>query len=245
MRDPFVIELNGGRRAQAVRVNAVADLAWAVDELDVGGRAVLVVVGGASGMSARQVRRLRPLFTDVLAPLAQRLSVTVIDGGSDTGVMRLMGSARGEGAWTFPLVGVIVDELAAYSNASGAYAVDLEPNHTHFVFVPGSEWGEEAPWLARLATVAAGSDGSATILVNGGAIALDDVRHSIEAGRPVVVLDRSGRTADALAAAVRGKRADPTVTALATSGLVHAVDSRDRNEVAWLLDDVIAGRAAK
>src|SRR5215213_9209770 len=136
--EPFAIELNGGRRAQAVRVNAAEDLARAVDELDVGGRAVLVVVGGASGMSPRRVRRLRPLFSDVLAPLAQRLSVTVIDGGSDTGVMRLMGSARGAGGWRFPLVGVIVDQLAGYSNASGAYAVDLEPNHTHFVFVPGS-----------------------------------------------------------------------------------------------------------
>ncbi len=243
MEEPFVVELDGGRRARAVRVEAVADLAQAVHELDVGARAAIVVVGGASGMSAAEARRLRPLFSDVLAPLAQRLDVTVIDGGSDTGVMRLMGSARGEGAWRFPLIGVIVDELADYSKWSGVDAVDLEPNHTHFVFVPGAEWGEEAPWLARLATVVAGSEGSATVLVNGGEVAVADVRHSIDAGRHVVVLDGSGRTADALAAAVRGKRADPAVTALAASGLVHAVDAGDRNAFAWLLDDVLAGRA--
>jgi hypothetical protein len=242
VEEPFVVELDGGRRARAVRVGAVGDLAGAVQELNVGGRPALVVVGGASGMSAAEARRLRPLFTDVIAPLAQRLSVTAIDGGSDAGVMRLLGSARGAGAWTFPLIGVIVDELAGYSDASGANAVDLEPHHTHFVLVPGAEWGEEAPWLARLATVVAGSERSATVLVNGGEVALADVRHSVEAGRRVVVLDGSGRTADALAAAVRGKRDDDRLTALAASRFVHAVDARDRNAFAWLLDDILAGR---
>jgi hypothetical protein len=243
--ESFMVELDGGRRARAVRVEAIDDLARAVRELEVGGRPALVVVGGASGMSPREIRRLGPLFREVLAPLAQQLGSTVIDGGTDTGVMRLMGSARGEGGWQFPLIGVIVDELASYSSASRAEAVDLEPNHTHFILVPGSEWGEEAPWLAHLATVVGGSDGSATVLVNGGEIAMADVRYSIDAGRHVVVLDGSGRTADALAAAVRGEQADPAVTALAASGIVHVVDARDRNELAWLLDDLLAGRVVK
>lgn len=242
MTEPFVVELDGGLCAQAVRIDAVADLTWAMREMGVGGRPALVVVGGASGMSAADARQLEPLFIDVLAPLAQRLVATVIDGGSDYGVMRLMGSARGEGGWTFPLIGVIVDELADYSSDSGLDAVGLEPNHTHFVLVPGSAWGEEAPWLACLATVIAGSAGSATVLVNGGEIAYNDVRHSIDAGRHVVALDGSGRSADVLAAAMRGESADPTVTALAASGLVHVVDACDRSAFALLLDDVLAGR---
>jgi hypothetical protein len=243
--ESFMVELDGGRRARAVRVEAIDELARAARKLEVDGRAALVVVGGAGGMSPRETRRLWPLFRDVLAPLAQQLGATVIDGGTDTGVMRLMGSARGEGGWRFPLIGVIVDELADYSSASRAEAVDLEPNHTHFVLVPGSKWGEEAPWLAHLATVVAGTEGSATVLVNGGEIALADVRRSIDAGRHVIVLDGSGRTADTLAAAARGKPADPSVTALAASGLVHAVDARDRNAFAWTLDDVLAGRAVQ
>jgi len=186
--DPFVVDLDGGRHARAVRVETLEDLAGAVHELDVGRRAAIVVVGGASGMSADEVGRLAPVFDDVLAPLAQRLDVTVIDGGSDSGVMRLMGSARGENASTFPLIGVIVDELADYSSDSSTRAVGLEPNHTHFVLVPGSQWGEEAPWLANLATVVAGDEGSATVCVNGGEIALADVPHSIDAGRHVVMV---------------------------------------------------------
>jgi SLOG in TRPM, prokaryote len=239
---PFTVELEGGRRVHGVRVDTVADLALAGRKLEVGGRPVLVVVGGASRMSALEARRLAPLFDDVLAPLAQRLRATVIDGGTDTGVMRLMGGARAHGGAGFPLIGVIVEELTDDASHASVDGVNLEPNHTHFVFVPGLEWGEEAPWLSRLATVVSGQEPSATVLVNGGEIAVDDVRHSIEAGRRVVALDGSGRTADALAAAVRGKRADPELSALAASGLVHVVDARDRNSLAWFLDDVLSGR---
>jgi hypothetical protein len=238
----FPVELPAGRSARGVRVDADADLARAAEELGVGGRAVLVVVGGASKMSGGERRRLASLFTEVLAPLAQRLHTTVLDGGTDTGVMSMMGSARDEGGWNFPLVGVIVEKLTNQSPQASVDAVDLEPHHTHFVFVPGSEWGEEGPWLARLATVVSGQEPSATVLVNGGEIAVDDVRHSIDAGRRVVVLDGSGRTADALAAAVHGERTDEALATLAASGLVHAVDARDRNSLAWLLDDVLSGR---
>lgn len=234
VEEPFLVELEGGRQAPAVRVHSDSDLAVAVEALGVGGRAALVVVGGASGLSGREARRLAPLFDDVLAPLAQRLGATVVDGGTDAGVMRLMGDARGEAHASFALIGVIVDELAD--------SVGLEPNHTHFVLVPGSDWGHEAPWLALLAGVVAAGEPSATVLVNGGDIALDDVRHSIEAGRPVVVLDGSGRSADALAAVSRGERGDPSLAKLVASGLVHAVDARDRNAVAWLIDDVLSGR---
>ena len=243
--EPFTVELDGGRYAQAVRVVAIDHLALAAHNLEVGGSTALVVVGGASGMSPQETRRLRPVFRDVLAPVAQRLDATVIDGGTDVGVMQLMGTARGEAGWCFPLIGVLVDDLVSGSSTSEVEAVALEPHHTHFVLVPGSEWGEEARWLARFATVVATSHGSATVLVNGGETAVADVHYSIEAGRHVAVLDGSGRTADVLAAAVRGECADPSVTSLAESGLLHVVDSRDRNELACLLEDLLNGRAAE
>src|SRR5262249_12448895 len=158
---PFTVELHGGRCARAVRVVAIDELALAARKLGVGDGAALVVVGGASGMSPHEIRCLQPLFGGGLAPLAQRLNATVIDGGTDVGVMRLMGTTRDEGGWHFPLIGVLVDKLISGSTPRGK-AVDLEPHHTHFVLVPGSEWGDEAPWLARFATAAAASRGSAT-----------------------------------------------------------------------------------
>jgi TRPM family ion channel len=245
VEEPFLVELGDDRRAIGVRVGDAADLASAAIELGVGGRPVLVVVGGASRMSAADRRRQAPLFGDILAPIAQQLRATVIDGGTDTGVMSLMGVARQTTGGHFPLVGVIVEELTNRPRGASVDAVELEPNHTHFVFVPGSQWGEEAPWLAQLATVVSASEPSATVLVNGGRTAVSDVRHSVDAGRHVVVLDGSGRTADALAAAVRGEQSDPVVAELAESGCVHVVDSHDRNALAWLLDDLLAGRAVQ
>ena len=238
----FPVELPEGRRALGVRVNDVRDLPAAASELGVGGRPVLVVVGGASRMSSRDRGRLVPLFTDVLAPLAQRLGATVVDGGTDTGVMSLIGRARDAAGGRFPLVGVIVEELTSGSPGASVDGADLEPNHTHFVFVPGTHWGEEAPWLAQLATVVSGPEPSATVLLNGGVVTVADARHSIETGRRVVVLEGSGRTADALAAAAHGNRATPALATLAVSGLVDVVGTDDRHALASLLDDIFSGR---
>lgn len=65
-----------------------------------------MIVGGAGKMEADSLSRLQRVFTEIIAPLAQTLNATVIDGGTDCGVMQLMGQARHEIAGTFPLIGV-------------------------------------------------------------------------------------------------------------------------------------------
>ena len=218
------------------------------------GRPVLLLVGGADGfdrdtpLQSEQRNRLLQLFGRGLLRAADAAGATVVDGGTNAGVMAVLGTAARSQPRPVVLVGVAPagKVLRPDETSPGADSrTPLEPNHTHFVLVPGSQWGEEAPWLAHLATVVAGDEGSATVCVNGGEIALADVRHSVEARRPVVVLDGSGRTADALAAAVRGEDSDPVVAELAASGWVHAVGAHDRNALAWLLDDLLAGRAVQ
>jgi hypothetical protein len=61
--------------------------------------------------------------------------------------------------------------------------------------------------------------------VNGGDVALEDVEHSVSAGRHTVVVAGTGRTADALAKALRGELVDDRTQALASSGLLRSVDS--------------------
>jgi hypothetical protein len=63
--------------------------------------------------------------------------------------------------------------------------------------------------------------------MNGGEITLDDVTRSVEAGRPVLVVDGSGRAADDLAAALAGGSSDERLTALAASGLLTVVPVDD------------------
>jgi hypothetical protein len=75
----------------------------------------------------------------------------------------------------------------------------LPSHHSHFVLVPGENWGDESRWLSRVAQTLAEDRPTVTILINGGEIALRDVQHSVDAHRPVLVLEGSGRAADDLA----------------------------------------------
>jgi len=189
-------------------------------------RPTLVLVGGASGISEADINRLEQLFVEEIAPIAQELGVVVLDGGTDAGIMRLMGKARTAIGATFPLIGVaaIASVILPDLPPPRSDAAPLEPNHTHFVLVPGCNWGDESLWLAQIASVLSDGFPSVTIVINGGEITWRDVANSLEADRPVVTLDGSGRTADKLAAALRGEATDGRAIQLAASGRLQAID---------------------
>lgn len=190
----------------------------------------LVVVGGAERMSADEMTRMRPVI-EALSELVDRVGAVVVDGGTNEGVMRLLGQARARGR-RFPLIGVVVASLAAEPEARpGRGLGNLEPNHTHAVLVPGKKWGDEVVWIARVADVLAGTAPSATVIVNGGDISYADAAASIASQRPVLAIDGTGRTADAVAAACRGEQSDERATSIAASPLVQAIGVRDNQLV--------------
>jgi SLOG in TRPM, prokaryote len=202
--------------ARVIRLTEPGEVPGRLTELDLHApRPVVVLVGGADGLDDDQLARLRPLFEEGLAPLADALGACVIDGGTDTGVMGLIGQARAKLGAGFPLIGV-----SATGTVAEADSPSLEPNHSHVVLVPGSKWGEESPWLAEIASQVAGDSPSVTVVVNGGEVTFQDAARSVEAGRPVLVVGGSGRTADTMAAALhedsKDKRAcRPSTLALA------------------------------
>jgi hypothetical protein len=185
---------------------------------------VLVVVGGAGGLTEADIAPLLSLFSDGLAPLAERRGAAVIDGGTDAGVMRLMGQARAEIGASFPLIGVAPAARVAIPGVPSSQGTPLEPHHTHLLLVPGADWAAAARWLSQAADVLAGDARSVTILVNGGEVAFEDAALSIEARRPVVVVAGTGRTADVLARAAAGDTSDDRAATLAASGLLRVVD---------------------
>jgi hypothetical protein len=223
--DVTLLDLGGGHTARVTRPRQFADLAAAVAGLGLcGQRPVLVVVGGAAALDEGGKEHLRMLFSHALLPVVVTWQAVVVDGGTDSGVMQLLGRARAEAGASFPLVGVAVEEKVILpGDGLAADQAPLERNHSHFVLVPGSSWGDESPWLSRVATEIAGSAPSATVLINGGEIAFRDVAHSLEADRPVLVIEGTGRTADRIAAAVKGDHTDEPVAQLAESPLVTAV----------------------
>lgn len=232
MEKPFTITFPGGAVAEAIQVNSSQvnspdDLQMLLGQMDlVRQQPVLVVIGGASKLSQEDFRRVRRLFTDVLAPLAQKWKVTVIDGGTDAGVMRLMGQARMEVNGDFPLVGVIPTGLAILpeQTAPSEDAAPLEPNHTHFILIPGSQWGDESLWIANIATALTEASDSVTVLINGGEVSWIDASRSIESERSLIVVAGSGRTADILANALEGNIMDERAEPIVASGLVRAID---------------------
>lgn len=240
-----VLDFGDGHAARVARPRRFADVATAVGELGLDvGRPVLVVVGGASGLDEPSKERLSTLFSQVLVPFARAWNVVVVDGGTDSGVMQLLGQALGTQGASFPLVGVAVDKkVMAPGEASGSGGRRaLERHHTHFVLVPGTSWGEESPWLARVGTEIAAGAPSATVLINGGEIAFHDVANSVAAGRPVLVIKGSGRTADRIAAALNGDRTDAQAAHLARSSLVTAVSWPDGTAVRAALEKLAASQ---
>src|SRR5712692_7321254 len=145
MEKPTTLTFANGLTAPVLRVHRAEELGVSLRELGFHSpRPTLVLVGGAGGLNDADLTRLRPLFVQALAPLANALGASVVDGGTDAGVIRLMGQARAETGATFPLVGVAAVETVALPDASPprADAAPLEPHHTHFLLVPGDQWGD-------------------------------------------------------------------------------------------------------
>jgi SLOG in TRPM, prokaryote len=225
--EPFRIELGGAASAFGVQVSQTTDLPAATAALGLHPpRPTVVVVGGAASLDKARIDGLPAVFATGIAPVMQKCGAVGVDGGTPFGVMRLFGEARAAGEAAFPLVGVVADgPLKLPRGQAFAHAETvLEAHHSHFVVVPGDEWGSEAPWIARTATVLAGARPSITVLVNGGQIAYSDVQHSVEANRRVVIIAGSGGTADVFADALAGAAADHRVATLIRSGLIRVID---------------------
>jgi hypothetical protein len=146
---------------------------------------------------------------------------------------------------SFPLIGVAaIGNVAVPGEAPGPDAAQLEPNHSHFLLVAGESWGEESPWIARLASALANGEPSLTLLVNGGEISWTDVSASIAEGRSIVAVAGSGGTADAVVAHLLGTRADQRVKPLASSGLLVATEPMDESgSIATVVRQLLGGDA--
>jgi hypothetical protein len=215
-----------------------------------GPRPVLVLVGGAAHIAPAVANDLGVLF-ESLAPRLDALGVTLIDGGTAFGVMALMGRARHHTASRFPLLGVaaqgtvslatlparamvrvLPDARSAQTGSTPTTAgVRLDPHHSHFLLVPGDQWGDESAWISAAASYLAGDQPSLTLVAAGGQITRLDAVTALKAGRRLLVLAGSGGTADRLAAWWRHGGAFPDVSLGATErALIQVLEMVDAAE---------------
>ena len=178
------------------------NLAKAASELNLDGSyPVIVLIGGAIDSQNMAVTRLA---IQTIARTAENLRAVMLCGGTDMGIMAEIGQIRQQQHYKFPLIGIAPEELVAWPGGPrstkllwwGKKRWKLEPHYSHFILVPGSEFGDESPWIADMASLLSKGRRAVTILINGGEVSRKDIKLSLENGRPVIALRGTGRLAD-------------------------------------------------
>jgi len=191
-------------------------------------RSLIMIVGGAARMDERDHANLARLFSDSIAHIAATRHALVIDGGTQSGVMELMGQGIAQQPQRPPLLGISPIENIIYPGKTlpkaTAELTPLDPNHSHFVLVDANEWGGETETMYEMAEVYSQSCPSVAILVNGGAIAKNEVLYNVRQNRPIIVIEGSGRLADEIVDVLHSKSkldSDLDLTEIIKKGKLH------------------------
>jgi len=192
-------------QALCVFPNKRSDLEQAISELGMKGRyPVIVLIGGE--IDEQQADATRRVI-QTISRVAEDMRAVVICGGTDLGIMAEIGQTRSRNSYKFPLVGITPEELVTWPGGPhsakflgwGEKRWQLEPHYSHFILVPGNQFGDESPWIVDTATILSKHHQSVTILINGGEVSRKDIELSLANGRPIIALSRTGRLADELA----------------------------------------------
>ncbi|MBN1219317.1 MAG: DUF4231 domain-containing protein [Anaerolineae bacterium] len=202
--------------------------------------AIIIISGGASGLGDKFRSRLSQLFSRGVARVALELDALIIDGGTQSGVMAMMGQGVADRGHKTPLLGVVPAGQVVLPDGTGQGKTPLEPNHSHFVLVDSDKWGGETKTMYDIPAALAQNIPVVTVLVNGGSLAKQEILRSVREGWPVIVIQNSGRLADEIARLWqrkqrqgkglnkildwmpwREKRVDPTMAEIIDEGHLH------------------------
>jgi len=185
-------------------------------------KVLLSVTGGAQDFKMLS-SKLEQVFTRGIIRAAQSTDAWIVTGALDAGVMKFVGDAmRSQGVDDVPCIGIATykkvthyetlksgPEVSNYSkqrpnsDQSGA----LNPDHTHFILVDSDadSWGQEIGFRTALEDHLIRNWGIPIVLivVNGGPGTLDTIVQGVQKGFPIVIVEGSGRCADALAAKIK------------------------------------------
>jgi hypothetical protein len=164
---------------------------------------VIVLIGGEIDAPQADVTQQA---VQTISRIAHDMNALIICGGTDMGIMAEIGQIHSKRGYTFPLVGIAPEEVVTWKDGPastkklwwGKQRWQLEPHCTHFILVPGSKFGDESTWIVAAAGLLSKDHRAVTVLINGGEVSRKDIDLSLEDGRPVVALSRTGRLADEL-----------------------------------------------
>jgi len=208
-----------------------SELAQAISELGLEEKhPVIVLIGG--GIEEPQAA-VTLWAVQTISKIAEDLHAVVICGGTDMGVMAEIGEIRWQRGYKFPLVGIAPEALVAWPGGPqstkflwwGEQRWQLEPHYSHFILVPGSQFGDESAWIVSAATILSQGHRSVTILINGGEVSRKDIELSLAEGRPVIALSGTGRLADELVGQLNRDKLITIVPANAEQRIIEVVQA--------------------
>lgn len=230
---PFPVVFDNGHAARAIRIKPHTDPVVCLRMLGFDRmRPVIFISGGASNMTEDDKALTRSIIAGI-ARFAEERQAVVIDGGTESGIMKMVGDTRGELNYAFSLIGVSpLGKVSFPGYKNPDEEAFLEDSHSHFVLVDGPEWGDESHMIVNLTHAMCG-DGRLPrvgILINGGQIAMHDVYLATTTSSKVsiIVLEGSGRAADEIATAHRtGQTDQKVVQAILDGGDIEIVKTAD------------------
>jgi signal transduction histidine kinase len=117
-------------------------------------KAVIMLSGAAGSLDEEHIPRLTQLLSRGVAKAAANINAAIIDGGTQAGVMELMGQGVADRGHKTPLIGVAPKGLVTYPGgpelSQDKDNAPLDPNHSHFVLVDSDEWGGESEIMYQL-----------------------------------------------------------------------------------------------
>ena len=198
---------------------------------------VILISGGADTFDPAIAPKLTQLIGRGLLRAGRAAGAVIIDGGTDAGVMGLIGRAAGAMAEPTSLIGVAPEALIQSPDISpveadgGRFA--LAPNHTHFVLTQGGVWGAETPVMFDLAQAIAGKFPVIVVMISGGQVALSEILHAVRRHWRVLVIQGSKGITDELLAQWTTKVAkddDPLIAEILADGDLRAFPIGDPPE---------------
>ena len=187
--------------------------------------AVILIIGGADGVEDKFKQRLIQLFGRGIARAAANANAVIIDGGTQSGVMAMMGQGVADRGSKCSLVGVAPKGLVQYPGSAVQSTVNLDPNHSHFVLTEGNEWGSELETIFNIASeLTSRVPKAVAILASGGDKSRDEVVQAVRQNLPLVVIEGSGGLADDISAAWKARPTlpeDPAMAEIISDGRIE------------------------
>jgi hypothetical protein len=210
----FPIKFPTGQVAQAIEIcklSSPQDVASYIQTIE-SVRGVMPVSGGAYDYPTDVIEPTSRLIRELLH-LAFEHNIMLIDGGTNTGVMKIIGENylfcknKMQQFSPPPVIGfspknkVYIPGIT--TNMDGL--APLDNNHPYFVLInDAQDWGEEVNSMFALVDHISSRVPSLALVANGGLTTLIEVCHSVEKKRQIVVLEGTKRAAMLIVSTLRG-----------------------------------------